>query len=169
MALTLFVSAVFFILYTYAVYPVILLVLHSVSPRRTVPDGSKDLSVSIVIAAYNEEAVLRNKIDNLLRLQLDRGRSEILIGSDGSTDGTNEILRLIDDSAIRSKCFATRRGKAAILNDLVSESSGEVIVFSDANTMYDANTVRHLIRHFSDPRVGAVCGELIFTSKSKTV
>ena len=117
--------------------------------------------VSVVIAAYNEEAVIGTRLENLLRADYPPDRLEILIGSDGSTDRTNEILRTAEGGQVRVHLFGSNRGKAAVLNDLISGARGEIVVFSDANTAYAPGTIRNLAVGFEDPLVGGVCGELV--------
>jgi biofilm PGA synthesis N-glycosyltransferase PgaC len=151
------------IVYTYFVYPVVLFLLAIVSgPRKTDEARGDEPSVSIVISVFNEEAVMPAKLENLARLKYPHEKLEILIGSDGSTDRTNEIIR--GAPGVRLMAFEERRGKAVVLNELVPIARGEVVVFSDANTMYEPDTVARLVRHFSLADVGAVCGELVLRS-----
>ncbi len=116
-------------------------------------------SVSMVVAAHDEEAVLGQKIDNCLGLDYPRDRLEVLVGSDGSTDRTEEIAR---SYAFRGVILssAPRAGKASVLNRLVPRAKGEIVVLSDANTFLARDALRRLLAHFEDPSVGAVCGQL---------
>ena len=149
------------VLYTYGIYPAIVFILSKFVKRPERNDVDKDLpSVSMVISAYNEDSVLPYKIENICSLDYPEDRIEFLFGSDGSDDESNTILLNANLPNIKTIIFADRRGKANILNDLVPRANGEIIVFSDANTMYDPDVVRKLVLHFQDPSIGGVCGEL---------
>jgi cellulose synthase/poly-beta-1,6-N-acetylglucosamine synthase-like glycosyltransferase len=124
--------------------------------------------VSVVISVYNEEGVLHEKLENLAHIAYPNGRMEFLLGSDGSSDRTCEILAASTLKNLKVFTFAERRGKVAVLNDLVACAGGEVVVFSDANTLYDDHTVDCLVRHFADPAVGGVCGELLLHAEHGT-
>jgi len=121
-------------------------------------------TISIIISAYNEENIIEEKIQNLKSLHYDKNRIEFLIGSDGSTDKTAEILKEHQSKNLIVYISNKRRGKPAILNELVQMAHGEIIVFSDANTLYQQDTIKNLVHHFSDPKVGAVCGRLVLES-----
>jgi cellulose synthase/poly-beta-1,6-N-acetylglucosamine synthase-like glycosyltransferase len=115
--------------------------------------------VSLVVSAYNEEACIRAKLDNSLSLEDPGGGFEVLVGSDGSTDHTEALVRACADSRVRLSS-APRAGKAAVLNRCVPAAKGEIVVLTDANTMIDVRALKRLVRHFADPSVGAVCGRL---------
>jgi len=148
------------IAYTYVLYPLLILIWARFSPQRTQVDESCFPSVSMVIAAYNEEDVIGKKIENCLALDYPPDHIEFLFGSDGSSDRTNEILNACDDTRIRSFPYQERAGKLNVLNKIVPEASGDLLVFSDANTMYRPDAVRKLARHFADATIGGVCGRL---------
>ena len=168
--------SLFLIAYTYFLYPAILFVLYSLSQagrdlrylagrrdRRARASATAPLPyVSIVIAAYNEELVLPGKIVNLQSLDYPCDQLEIIVVSDGSSDGTNRILKEIQDGRFRTVLLAERGGKANALNHGVAAASHEILVFSDASTLLAASSVKMLVRHFSEPKVGAVCGALQF-------
>jgi poly-beta-1,6-N-acetyl-D-glucosamine synthase len=163
--------SLFLVVYTYALYPAILFSLSTSSgksPGKTV--GNKDVhlkcpSVSMVIAAYNEEKVIEAKLRNCMEIDYPSDKIEFLIGSDGSTDRTNEIVSsfAVKDRRISLFDFPDRRGKASVLNRTVAEAKGDFLVFSDANTMYEKDAIRRLIAPFSDPAVGCVCGKLVIS------
>lgn len=121
--------------------------------------------VSIVLSVWNEEDVIGGKIENLLSLEYPYEKLEILIGSDGSTDKTNEIVRQLDDARIKLVENPTRRGKMITINELVNKAGNEIIVFTDARQMFAENALRELTANFSDPKVGCVSGELIFSDE----
>ncbi len=162
MALYILICSLALILHSYILYPLSLILFRSMRIRR--PSGDVDresqLSVSIVISVFNEEKIIRQRIENLLALEKQHGRLEILIGSDCSTDATNSIIGEYRNKGVTLIAFEERRGKACVLNDIVAAAKNDIIVFSDANTFYDADVVLKFSRHFSDGTIGGVCGYL---------
>ncbi|MDB5334959.1 MAG: glycosyl transferase family 2 [Planctomycetaceae bacterium] len=116
--------------------------------------------VSLVIAAYKEEKVILPRLVNATLLDYPAEKLEILVGVDGSEDCTGDLVREFVDSRVRLIQYPVRRGKASVLNDTVPQARGEIIVFSDANTMTQPNSIKQLVRHFAESQVGAVCGKL---------
>lgn len=125
--------------------------------------------VSLVVSAYNEESVIDAKIRNLLSLTYPKDKFEILIGSDGSRDTTNEKLKAHAHPSIRLFLFDENRGKAAVLNDLVQQANGDILVFCDMNTIFSPTAVEELVAGFDSPKVGAVNGRLLLLDSGKTV
>lgn len=160
------------VVYSYAVYPALLVavaalvqgardVVHVVRKReRRAPRAAQPVPVAVVISAFNEERHLQQRIDNLLALDYPAGLLSVYIGSDGSRDGTAQILNACTDPRIKAFVFEANRGKANVLNDLVSRTHEPVLVFSDANTFFARDALAPLLAHFSDERVGGVSGEL---------
>jgi cellulose synthase/poly-beta-1,6-N-acetylglucosamine synthase-like glycosyltransferase len=169
MAEILFWGCLVLIVQTYILYPLTVAILKSLIDAPPPASAAPEPAVSVVIAVYNEENCIRERIDNVLSADYPGGKIDVLIGSDGSTDGTNGILRSHGASALRPFLFAGRRGKAGVLNDLVKEARGEIIVFSDANTEFTPSTISELVKPFADPAVGAVTGELILHSAYRNV
>ncbi|HZY10176.1 MAG TPA: glycosyltransferase family 2 protein, partial [Bacteroidota bacterium] len=160
------------ILYTYGIYPIILIIVksfHRNSQLKIKMNGSELPSVSLVVAVYNEDPIVRHKLENLKGIDYPQEKIEFLFGSDGSTDETNEILKSFSFPNFHVELFSQRRGKAAVVNELIARAKGEIIVFSDANTFYNQDTVRKLIENFRDQTVGAACGELRLNSDNQTV
>ncbi|MEI7907181.1 MAG: glycosyltransferase family 2 protein, partial [Bacteroidota bacterium] len=118
------------------------------------------MTISVIISAYNEESIIRQRIENLLSLDYPKEKVEILIGSDGSSDGTNAIAAEYASQNVTLIAFPDRRGKASVLNDLALKANNEILIFSDANTFYDKNVFKNFVRHFSDESIGGVCGYL---------
>ena len=151
--------------YQYVGYPLLLAALAAVRGRRT-PSAyavEQDLpSVTLVISAYNEAEVLDGKIRNALALDYPKDRLEIVIASDGSTDATNDIARSFAADGVVLHEYPVNRGKNLVLNDTLPRARGEIVVFTDANGMYQKEAVRTLVQPFADPHVGSVCGELIY-------
>jgi len=122
-------------------------------------------SVSVVISVFNEEKILHKKLLNLQAIDYPVSNIEFLFGSDGSTDASVDLLKRAQEKSVRVNVFSERRGKAAVLNDLISIAMGDIIVFTDANTEFEPQTVRMLVKHFVDRSVGAVSGHLILRSE----
>jgi GT2 family glycosyltransferase len=125
-------------------------------------------TVSIIVVAHNEAGRIAARIENLLALDYPRKRLEIVVGSDGSTDATVGIARNYAAYGIRVCAFTERRGKAAVINDVVPQVRGEIVVFADARQQFEAGSVRALVENFADPSVGAVSGELMLATSRDT-
>ena len=152
-----FWSAAALVVYTYALFPAILLARAVVSPRRFAVDDIEP-TVTMIVAAYNEAASIGAKLENALSLDYPAQRLEIIVASDGSTDGTNEIVQSYASRGIRL-IRLPRGGKVTALNAAAAVAAGEILVFSDANSMYARDAVRVLVRPFADAAVGGVAGD----------
>lgn len=161
MSLFLFWSAAFLLFYSYAGYP-LLLALTARFLARPVKKGSYEPRVSIVLSAFNEEKFIGDKIRNLLELDYPAEKIEILVGSDGGSDRTDEIVSAFQDPRIRFFRFVSNQGKPHVLNGLISEARGAVLVFTDSRQRFEPQAVRRLVENFADPAVGCVSGELYF-------
>jgi len=148
--------------YVYFGYPALLWIFSKAiaGKRATTCDEQYLPAVSLVIAAHNEEKVIKEKLKNSLELDYPAHLLEIIIASDGSIDGTNEIISSFKDERIKFHELAPRGGKTKALNTVIPSAKGEILVLSDANTIYNKNAVRKLVRHFADERVGAVSGDV---------
>jgi cellulose synthase/poly-beta-1,6-N-acetylglucosamine synthase-like glycosyltransferase len=155
----LFWTSVLIVVYVYMGYPLVLAVLQRWA-RPTYADPNHLPTVSLVIAAYNEEQVLHQKLQNALALQYPADRLDIVVASDGSTDATNSIAKAYHNKGVVLHEVEPRGGKARALGLVVPRSRGEVVVLSDANTMYQPDALKKLVRHFADPTVGAVSGDV---------
>jgi cellulose synthase/poly-beta-1,6-N-acetylglucosamine synthase-like glycosyltransferase len=167
MILVVFLVCISGVLYTYAAYPLLIWLLARVCGRQieAPPVNPGELpKVSVLIAAHNEEAVIEQRIQNALAADYPSEKLEIVIASDGSCDGTPEIVRRYADRGVRLLNYVQRRGKASTLNSAFPELKGEIVLLSDANTHIDPMAVRNIIRWFRDPDVGIVCGRLMLTS-----
>ncbi len=153
--------------YVYLGYPVLVGLWSRLAGRNApAPDVRETCElpfVSLIIAAYREEDVILERLRNALEVDYPADRFEVLVGCDGEEDLTGDLARTFDDSRVRVIQFPVRRGKAQVLNDCVPQARGEIVVFSDANTMMDRDAIRRLVEPFSDPQVGGVCGQLILT------
>jgi len=143
--------------YIYVGYPLLLAILAAVVPRRR-PGGDYTPRLSILVAAYNEEAGIRKKIEQTLALDYAADLIEILVLSDGSTDRTDAIVESFRDPRVQLVRVAGRKGKTNAQNEGVKIARGDVLIFSDATTTYHPQALRHLASNYSDPKVGAVSG-----------
>jgi len=122
------------------------------------PNAIRPFKVSLVIAAYNEEMVIEAKLRNSLDLNYPRDQFEIIVVSDGSDDNTHEIASRFRDQGVIALHEEKRNGKSAALNRGAALSSGEILVFSDANNDFHRDAILHLVKHFDDQETGAVTG-----------
>ena len=152
--------------YAYAIYPLLVWSLSGWlgrSSSTSLQDPERWPDLTLLIAAYNEEAVIEERILNALAMDYPPDRLEVVIGLDGCSDGTASIVRRFDDRRLRVLEYSHRRGKASVLNAAMAEIGSEIVMMSDANTAIDPHAARGLVRWFRDPAVGAVVGRLILT------
>jgi cellulose synthase/poly-beta-1,6-N-acetylglucosamine synthase-like glycosyltransferase len=155
--------AIGLVAYAYLGYPILIYILSRMrGPRKLADIADRDdwPMVSLVIAAYREETVIAERVKNALSLDYPADRFEVIIGCDGKEDRSGEIVAGFEDPRVRLEQFPKRRGKASVLNDCVPLAKGEIIAFSDANTMMQPDAIKLLVRHFEDETVGAVVGNL---------
>ena len=152
--------ALLLVAWSYWGYPAFLSRLARSVPVRTIDPSPALPSVEVVIAAHDEEASIGPRVRNLLAQEYVRGLT-VAVGCDGCGDATAERARAAGDGRVRVEEFDRRRGKAAVVNDLVRTSSAEVLVFTDANSEFQPDTVARLAASFSNPEVGAACGRLV--------
>lgn len=151
--------------YVYAGYPLCVFALARLFPARTLR-GEPTPLVSVIVSAYNEERHLAAKLAGLLRLDYPPDRLEIIVGSDGSTDATNDIARGFAPQGVRLLAFERNRGKTAVQNDCVRQAAGEVLVFMDAASFNPPEALKALVAKFADPCVGAVAGRIVYRESS---
>jgi cellulose synthase/poly-beta-1,6-N-acetylglucosamine synthase-like glycosyltransferase len=157
--------ALFVMFYTYAGYPMMLAAIALCQKKRPANRGPSVLpKVSLLISAYNEEAVVADKIENSLALEYPREKLEIIVISDGSTDATDSIVARYRERNVVLKRYEGHLGKTACLNRAVPEAVGEIIVFSDANSQYDRKALLYLVEKFSDNAIGWVTGRTEYLS-----
>jgi cellulose synthase/poly-beta-1,6-N-acetylglucosamine synthase-like glycosyltransferase len=164
----LFAVAAILLLHAYAGYPLSLMLLGLVRGRRDGhATGTGTPSVTLVISAYNEERWIGAKIENSLALDYPHDRLRIVVASDGSTDATDAIAGSYGGRGVDLLRFPGRRGKVACLNDVLGTLTSDLVVMSDANSMYQPDAIRRLARHFQDPAVGCVCGRLAYANPGR--
>ena len=160
MAAAIFWGAIALVAYVYVGYPCLIFLLARLRPRP-VARAPVLPTVSFIIAAYNEERVIAAKLENTLALDYPPERLEVLVVSDGSTDATEDIVRT--GFAGRVKLLALpRQGKTLAQNQAVAVARGEIVVFSDATTVYRPDSLRALVANFADPEVGCATGTTIY-------
>jgi cellulose synthase/poly-beta-1,6-N-acetylglucosamine synthase-like glycosyltransferase len=160
MTLFLFWTSIFLIVYIFILFPALVL-LRGLLVRRPYRIADITPKLSMVIAAYNEAGTIRAKLENILSLDYPPGLLEVLIASDGSIDGTDEIVGSYANRGIKLLSLP-RMGKNAALTKAALAATGEILVFSDANSMYAPGALRALVHPFADPKVGGVVGNQIY-------
>jgi len=157
----LFWGALGVLVYTWLGYPALLFVCERL---MYAPVRKRDIQprVSVLVVAHDEEAVIARKIENLLALDYPRERLEIVIASDGSHDNTTTIVQRYAEHGVKLRAFPLRRGKPSVLNDVVPDLEGEIVVLVDARQRLEQDLLRKLLSNFGDPTVGGVSGELVF-------
>ncbi len=150
------------IFYVYLGYPILVYML-SVFKKKPVKKGGFESSVTILIPAYNEEDCIAKTLENKLEQDYPADKLEIIVISDGSTDKTDEIVREYKSQGVKLLRQEPRVGKTSALNLAVEEAKSEILVFSDANSLYAPDAVRKLMRNFNDPAVGYVTGRMVYT------
>lgn len=147
--------------YTYAGYPLLLVLASTLRPRRVRRDKFEP-RITIVITAYNEELALTPKLENTLALDYPRDLLEIIVASDCSTDRTDEIVRKFSARGVRLCRLSERLGKTAAQNAAVEQAKGEIVIFSDATSHYQPDVIRAMMPNFADATVGCVAGRLVY-------
>jgi len=165
----LFWGLIFVCLYAYFGYPILLLFM-SIFRRRPVKKDDGFLpTVTFIVAAYNEEDVIKAKLDNLNSQNYEKQKIEIVIASDGSSDSTEQIVARFAEEDGRVKLLALPRlGKANALNQAAEAARGNILIFTDANAMLDPDAARHLVGNFLDSIVGGVAGNQRYVRSDKT-
>ncbi|HEV3080289.1 MAG TPA: glycosyltransferase family 2 protein [Gemmataceae bacterium] len=153
------------VIYTYLGYPIILSTLARTRRRGVVHTKTSLPSVSVVLAAYNERSVIGRRLEELTKLvSLTGVKGEVILVSDGSTDGTAEVARQRAPGSVVVLDLPRNRGKAAALSAGCAAAQNEIIVFADARQSWAPGALRLLLENFSDPAVGAVSGDLVIES-----
>jgi len=154
------------IFYVYVGYPLVLALLSSFRSRPVEREDKFNPSVSIVISAFNEQEHIGATIENKLALNYPSEKLEILTTSDGSTDRTDDIVRSFTDRRVRYFRQYPQQGKSSAINKMVLEAKGDIIVVSDANSIYQREAILKLVRNFADRNVGYVTGKMVYVDKT---
>jgi cellulose synthase/poly-beta-1,6-N-acetylglucosamine synthase-like glycosyltransferase len=168
-----FVVVHLLILYSWLMFPALLALVSRIGRRPAAPDGTSNYlpPLTLLLSAYNEEGHIGNRVRNLLEMDYPAELWRAYIGIDGSKDGTaaEALQAAAGHENVVILNYASNRGKVAVLKDLVARAGidsrdADILVFTDANTAFEAGALRRLCRRFSDPSVGGVCGRLIFVT-----
>jgi len=154
-----FWSLVTVVVFVYAGYPALLLCMPHRKTEASSQTKNEWPAVTMLISAYNEVDCIKGKLDNCTGLDYPADLLEIIVVSDASDDGTDEIVENFDDDRVSLLRMESRGGKTVGLNAGVAKARGDVVVFSDANALYRQDSIRYLVASFDDPGIGAVIGE----------
>lgn len=163
-----FVASIAFLAYTWIIFPVLLAILSLVTSRRKGPldhrSPSHLPSISVVIAAFNEQDKIGQRIENLLGQDYPLEKLEIIVASDGSTDRTVEIASRY--RGVQVLAFERNRGRASVHNDAVTLAKGDVLLFTDAATVFEPNFLRSIIPYLDNQEYGCGAGDLTFHAQA---
>lgn len=168
--------SIFLALYCYLGYPLILIILGLIFGKE--PAFAKAMagklkkaeitpSVSLLIPVYNEEKIIKKKIENSLDLDYQKDKLEIVVASE-SNDKTNEIVKKYENKGVKLFAYSGREGKQYTIYRTIPQCKGEIIVLTDANGMFKKDALLKLVRNFADPRIGCVSGELKYINPQET-
>ena len=146
-----------FLLYVYLGYPLLIAVLACLRPKQAFA-WEHFPSVSLIIAAYNEENIIQQKLENALKLDYPQGKLEIIVAADGSDDRTRELVAGFSSEGVILSYAPERRGKMAAIYHALEKASGDILVFSDANNFFTSYAIKYLVQPFIDPEVGGTTG-----------
>jgi len=163
-----FYTLFFLVIYTYLIYPVVIKTISLFYTEKLYKSSYH--TISILISAFNEEKVIEKRIRNIADQNIDFSMVEVLVASDGSTDKTNNLLLELqkEHKWLKVFIFDIQRGKALVLNDLVNNSLNDIIVLTDANTIFDDNSLDQLVKGFADESIGGVSGRLILIDQPES-
>lgn len=161
----LFFLCIFVVLYSYGIYPFLLIFLARFWGRKTQFDSQYLPRIGVVIPVYNEEDVIERKIKNIFSLDYPEDKLSIWIGSDCSSDQTNELVNNYPDSRVHLWTAPERGGKTEILNQLIPHVEADILLLTDANTEHRQDCLKKMIGYFADPETGIVAGRVIHTIK----
>jgi cellulose synthase/poly-beta-1,6-N-acetylglucosamine synthase-like glycosyltransferase len=147
-------------------YPIIVWIISRLAKKPKTTENYEP-KISVIISAYNEKKVIEQRIKNLLEQDYDLNKIEIIVGSDNSSDGTNEILLRLQNEIPQLKVFIFnyRQGKAGVINQLVNKANNDILVFTDANTEFKKDAIKKLVRHFLNEEIGGVSGKLVLVDR----
>lgn len=163
----LFWSSLLALFYTYIGYPLLVYLVSLLRPLK-VKRSKIEPTVTVIITAYNEEKDIRTKLENTLQIEYPKDKIDILVASDGSTDKTDEIVKEFANQGVKLFRQEGRVGKTTTQNNAVAQATGEIILFSDATTMYQPNVLTEMLPSFADESIGCVAGKLIYVDVGET-
>lgn len=154
--------SLFIPVYVYLGYPILLMVLDKLIKGKPIQTADITPTLSLIVSCYNEVDVIEQKINNCLTIDYPHDQLEVIFVSDGSDDGTDEIIKQYTNNRLKLIRQEGRLGKTLGLNLALTEACGDIVVFSDANAMYEKNALKKLVRNFHDESVGYVVGAAIY-------
>ncbi len=160
-----FWSSASVLIYVYVGYPLLVYAVSRLFPKP-IYQAAFEPRVSVIITAYNEERDIRAKLENTLSLKYPPEKLEIIVASDCSTDRTDEIVGEFAARGVKLYRQTERKGKTSAQNMAVEQATGEIILFSDATTLYQMDVLRAMLPNFADETVGCVAGKLIYVDES---
>jgi len=163
-----FIICIGWVAYVYVGYPLLVMLL-AILFRSSPIKKAFQPSVTILIPAYNEKEHIAATIENKLSLNYPKDKIQIIVISDESEDGTDDIVQSYADKGVQLVRQEPRRGKTSGLNLAVPKASGEILVFSDANSIYDVDALLYMMENFSDKSVGYVTGKMVYTNSNGAV
>lgn len=149
-----------FLVYSYAFYPLLLFILSYIVNKKNLISDEYFPTVGVLVPAFNEEKVIKKKIDNILSLEYPPEKLSVWIGSDCSDDATDKIVKSYNNKRVHLWRAPLRMGKTGIINNLTPLIDAEIILFTDANTMHSKESLAMLVRHFADENIGGVAGQI---------
>ncbi|MEQ8238755.1 MAG: glycosyltransferase family 2 protein [Cyclobacteriaceae bacterium] len=163
----LFYTSLAILSYTYVGYPILLFILKSIKGRKALPQLSEEdfPEITHVIAAYNEQDIIADKILNCINLDYPQNRMKTIIVTDGSSDNTNQIIS--NYPQIKTYFKPERNGKLAAVDRVMKEVTTPITIFSDANAMLNSASLKNMVRHFQSNSVGAVAGEKVVLNEKE--
>lgn len=161
-----FWSSLTLIIYSYLIYPLILFFFSKTRKIKEKFSFEFEPTVTLLISAYNEEKAIKDKIINSLAIDYPKEKMQIIVASDGSKDTTIDIVKQFYPYGVELFELETNQGKTILQNEAIKHAKGDIVVFSDANAMYKKDAVKHLVKHFLDPNIGCVCGELKYINSA---
>ncbi len=167
--LIVFFGCIYAILHSYVIYPILLKILASNKTGNSVifSGTESDLpTVAIIMAAYNEEKVIEEKIKSVLNTSYPKEKITIYIGSDASTDATNSLVANFNLPNVVLVNFGGRSGKSFIINELAAKANQELFILTDANVIFKATTIFELVKHFKNQQIGQVAANIIKQSST---
>jgi len=164
---TIYFLSFFILIYIYLGYPIVGYLLSHIY-KKDIATASYEPTVTILIAAFNEERHIKVTIENKLELDYPKDKLQVIVVSDGSTDRTDEIVRSFAERGVMLIRQEPRKGKTSALNLAVQRAHGDIIVFSDANSLYNKDSLKYLMENFADPSVGYVTGKMVYVNPDGT-
>jgi len=167
----LFWLAVFFILLSYVFYPLLVVFMPSTQKKPACFTDQDELpEVTVIMAAYNEQSVIEAKLESVFRCSYPNSKLSVMVGSDQSNDQTDEIVLNLSRKHpnLQLVRFENRTGKSGIINTLVAHSKTPIIIATDANILFDENTISNLVKNFKEESIHLVGGNIVYRDKKET-